>query len=320
MAESAEHKAPVNEADARAAPDGAGGDGPHDSTPPTWLPPDPADAMLRFRRAAPWIIAAFGLMGAVLLLVVPFAVISDVEPTSRRTIVLASIIAFIGVAVAIIGIAAALAPRSVFIEQLEPRRHRITRHFSAHRAVEDAFARQPDTEAVEMVSPEIKQRLVRFEKERNAIRLGFAGVMVGAIAIGTAAGVMVWEFENPTTAFEVDRIHADTVRIQAETQRIYAETRRLESEIAQIDVAILLDEGELATQTQKIELELDLLQETIMRTRADSNRLQSEADAAPLVEVIVGQIADVELAIEAMLQQLIVLNAEIDNYQHAIAG
>jgi len=320
MAETAEQKAPVDEPGPSYGRDNSGGDESGGSPPPVWLPPDPADALFRFRRAAPWIIGAFGLMGAVILLAVPFSAVSEVAPTSRRTVVLASILAFVGVAIAIISAAVALAPRSSFTEAIVPKRHRIRRHFSARMAVEDAFARQPDADAVNLVSPEMKQRLVRFERERNAVRLGFVGVMVGAIAIGTAAGIIVWEFENPTTVFEIDRIHADTVRLQAETRRIQTETVRLESEIAQIGVSTRLDEGELAIQANKLELELDLLAETIMRTRADSARLQGEADAAPLIEVVVGQIADVEVAIEAMLQQLINLNAEIENHRHTVAG
>ena len=46
MAEWAEQKAPVSEPDAGRGPETPGGDGP-DGTPPMWLPPDPADAMLR---------------------------------------------------------------------------------------------------------------------------------------------------------------------------------------------------------------------------------------------------------------------------------
>ena len=320
MADWAEQSASVNKPEAPSAGRRAGGDPGAGPLPPMWIPPDSSDSMVRYRRAAPWIIAVFGLMGAVILLVVPVSALSEIEPTSRRTIILASILAFSGVAVAIIASAIALAPRSSFVEPLQSRRSRFLRYVSARRTVEDAFARQPDTEAAGLVSDEMKHRLVRFEKERNAVRLGFVGVMVGAIAIGTAMGIMVWEFEDPTTVFEVDRIHADTIRIESETRRIAAETVRIETEIAQISTATQLDEGELAVQAQNLELELELLQATIVRTRAEAVQLEAEAEAAPLIQVIVGQIADVEFSIEAILEQLVDLRIEVTNHTHTIAG
>ena len=320
MAEWAEQTASVNEPEAPSADARAGGDHGAGPPPPMWMPPDSSDTMLRYRRAAPWIIAVFGLMGAVILLAVPVSALSEVEPTSRRTIVLASVLAFLGVAVAITSSAIALAPRSSFTEPLQARRSRLLKYFSARRTVEDAFARQSDTEAAGLVSDEMKHRLVRFEKERNAVRLGFLGVMVGAIAIGTAMGVMVWEFENPTTVFEVDRIHADTIRIEAEARRIAVETARIEAEISQISTATELDKGDLDVQTHRLELDLELLQETIANTKADTERLEAEAEAAPLIQVIVGQIADVEFSIEAILEQLVDLRIEVTNHTHTIAG
>jgi hypothetical protein len=315
MAEWAEPIAPVDEPRASSEDTrSGGGDGTAlPPAPPAWLPPESSDTMLRYRRAAPWIIAVFGLMGAVILLVVPASALSEIEPTSRRTIVLASILAFSGVAVAIISSALALAPRSSFIEPVHARRSRFLKYVSARRMVEDALARQTDTEAAALVSEGMKQRLVRIEKERNAVLLGFVGVMVGAIAIGSAMGVMVWEFENPTTVFEIDRIHADTIRIEADTRRIAAET-------AHISTATELDEGELAVQTQRLELELELLQATIVRTRAEVVHLEAEIEAAPLIEVVVSQIADVEIAIEAILEQLIDLRIEAGSHSHTIAG
>ena len=312
MTEWAEQAAPVDEPGASSDDTRSGDSTASPPGPPAWLAPASTDAMLRYRRAAPWIIAVFGLMGAVILLVVPVSALSEIEPTSRRTIVLASILAFSGVAVAIISSAIALAPRSSFIEPVQARRSRFLKYVSARRMVADALARQTDTEAAAaLVSDEMTQRMVRIEKERNAVQLGFVGVMVGAIAIGSAMGIMVWEFEDPTTVFEIDRIHADTIRIEADTRRIAAET-------AHISTATELDEGELAVQTQRLELELELLQATIVRTRAEVVQLEAEIEAAPLIEVIVSQITDVEIAIEAILEQLIDLRIEAGS--HTIAG
>ena len=319
MAESAEQKASVNE-----APGAAPSDMPHRPSPgvsvrpPMWVPPDMGDPVARYRRAAPWIIAVFGLMGAVILVVVPVSAISEIEPSSRRTIVLAAILAFAGVATGIVASSVALAPRSGFTEPLELRRHRIVRHFSARRTVEDAFARQTDAEAAALVTDEMKNRLVRFEKERNAVRLGFLGVVVGALAIGSAAGIMVWEFENPTTVFEIDRIHADTIRIEADARRLAAETQRIEAEVAQIDVATELEQGELEIQAQKLQLELELLQEAIAHTRADTLRIEAQVEAGTTDGSTASQLADIEITIEAILEQIIDLNDEIG--RRAFAG
>lgn len=318
MAESADQSAGARDTPSSAP---TGDRGPGVGPPPvTWMAAEPNDAALRYRRAAPWIIGVFGLMGAVILLAVPTAALSGIEPSSRRTIVLASILAFLGVAVAIIASSVALAPRSSFSRPMEPRRSLVLKWVSARRAVEDAWARQSATDSVDLDSEEARQKLFRFEKERNAVRVGFVGVMVGAIAIGTAMGIMVWEFENPTTAFEIDRIHADTIRIQTEARRLAAETNRIEAEVAQIEVATKLDEGELAVQSDKLTLDLELLQESIAQTRADTDRLNAEAEAAPLIEVIVGQIADVELAIETILEQLVDLKVEVRGRTNTIAG
>lgn len=318
MAEPADQGASVNEAPPDAPSDTPRGSGrAADRHPPMWVPPGAGDPVVRYRRAAPWIIAVFGLMGAVILFVVPVAAISEIEPSSRRTIVLAAIVAFAGVATGIVASSVALAPRSSFTEPLELRRHRILRYFSARRMVEDAFARQPDTEAAALVTDEMKNRLVGAEKERNAVRLGFLGVVVGAIAIGSAMGIMVWEFENPTTVFEIDRIHADTIRIEAEARRLAAETRRIEAEAAEIGVATQLEQGELDIQTQKLELELELLQESVARTRADTVRLEAEAEAGPMDSVITGQLSDIEISIEAILEQLVDLNGDIGDRKFA---
>lgn len=318
MAESADHSATVVDSPTSAPPAAAGSvPGP---PPVTWMPAEPNDAVVRYRRAAPWIIAVFGLMGAVILLAVPVAALSEIEPSSRRTIVLASILAFLGVAIAITASSVALAPRSSFSRPMEPRRSRLLKWVSARRAVEDVWARQAGSDSNDLQSDEDRQRLFRFERERNAVRIGFVGVIVGAVAIGTAMGIMVWEFENPTTVFEIDRIHADTIRIESEARRIATETNRIEAEIAHIATATELDEGELAVQTERLELDLELLQETIAQTRADTARLNAEADAAPLIEVIVGQIADVELSIETILEQLVDLKIEVRDHTHRIAG
>lgn len=311
MAESADQEASVNEAPAAAPPDMTRPSTGASSRPPMWVPPDAGDPVVRYRRAAPWIIAVFGLMGAVILLVVPVSAFSEIEPSSRRTIVLAAILAFAGVAIGIVASSVALAPRSSFTEPLELRRHRIMRYFSARRTVEDAFARQTDAEAAALVTDEMKNRLVRFEKERNAVRLGFLGVIVGAIAIGSAMGIMVWEFENPTTVFEIDRIHADTIRIETETRRLAAETQRIEAEAAEIGVATQLEQGQLDVQTQKLELELQLLQEAVAHTKADTVRLEAEAAAGPADTAITGQLADLEISVEAILEQLVEINNDI---------
>lgn len=304
MAESAEPKAWFEKPDGPPEEARAGegrGPGP---PPPMWIPTDPSEAISRYRRAAPWIIAVFGLMGAVILLAVPVSAFSEIEPTSRRTIVLASILALGGVAIAIIASAIALAPRSSITEPIEPRRSWFLKHFSARHAVEDAFARQEDAQAVALVSEEMKQRLVLHEKERNAVRLGFVGVMIGALAIGTAMGVMVWEFENPTTVFEIDRIHADTIRIEVDTRKIAAETVLIEAQVTNLNTATLLNEGELAVQAEQLTLELELLVIDIADTEANTLRLQAEAEAAPTVELLVAQLANLELAVETMLTQL----------------
>jgi hypothetical protein len=321
MAESTEQSAPIGATSVPpSAPFPDSGSPGTDPPPLMTLPVEPNDAVLRYRRAAPWIIAVFGLMGAVILLAVPAAALSEIEPSSRRTIVLASILAFLGVAVAIIASSIALAPRSSLARSMEARPSRVLKWVSARRAVEDAWAREDMAGSEKLDSEEARQRLFRFERERNAIRVGFVGVLLGAMAIGTAMGIMVWEFENPTTVFEIDRIHADTIRIQTEARRLAAETNRIEAEVAQISAATKLDEGELAVQADKLQLDLALLEESIAQTRADTARLNAEAESAPLIEVIVGQIADVELSIEEILAQLVELKIEVRTHSHTVAG
>ena len=92
MTEWAEQAAPVDEPGASSDDTRSGDSTASPPGPPAWLPPESSDAMWRYRRAAPWIIAVFGLMGAVILLVVPVSALSEIEPTSRRTIVLASLV------------------------------------------------------------------------------------------------------------------------------------------------------------------------------------------------------------------------------------